>query len=220
MQPVARFSTTEFTLPALAYPMHALEPHISRETLKYHYGKHHRAYLYQLNSLLAGSDHERSSLEDIMRKSTGALFNNAAQFWNHNFYWRCLAPEGGGAPAGELARLIAGTFGSVNAFRQSFTKKATAKFGSGWTWLVRTHDGRLMVFNTNDADNPLRLVATPLLVCDVWEHAYYIDYRNDRARYVDAYWNIVNWRFAEQTLARTPFSPAVERARAPAAVCR
>ena len=220
MQRITKLSTSEFTLPALPYSFDALEPHISRETLEYHYGRHHRAYIYKLNSLLTGSDYERTSLEDIIRKSTGALFNNAAQVWNHNFYWQCLAPDGGGAPAAEIRRLITGTFGSVNAFKRLFTKKAAEKFGSGWTWLIRTHDGRLMVLNTDDADNPLRLAAQPLLTCDVWEHAYYIDYRNDRARYIDAFWNIVDWRFVEENLTRTHFGHSADRKRAPEAVCR
>jgi superoxide dismutase, Fe-Mn family len=208
MQPSTKFSAPEFTLPALRYPKHALEPYISAETLEYHYGKHHRAYLYKLNSLLAGSGNEITSLEELIRKSTGALFNNAAQVWNHDFYWQCLEPAGGGAPGGELAALIIETFGSVSAFKQIFKKRALEKFGSGWTWLVRTQDRRLMVINTNDADNPLRLAAQPLLTCDVWEHAYYLDYRNDRARYIDAFWNIVNWRFVEENLMRTHFSHA------------
>ena len=220
MQRLTKSSTSEFTLPALPYPMRALEPHISRETLAYHYGRHHRAYVYKLNSLLAGSDIEKTFLKDIIRKSTGPLFNNAAQVWNHNFYWQCLAPDGGGAPVGGVARLIIDTFGSVNAFRQLFKKKATEKFGSGWTWLVWTQDGRLMVLNTNDADNPLRLAAEPLLTCDVWEHAYYIDYRNDRAKYIDAFWCIVNWRFVEENFSRTHFGPACDWKRAPEAVYR
>jgi Fe-Mn family superoxide dismutase len=207
MQPSIKFSAPEFMLRPLPYPKHALEPYISKETLDYHYGKHQRAYVYKLNSLLASSGNEITSLEEIITRSTGVLFNNAAQVWNHDFYWQCLAPAGG-TPGGELARGLSGAFGSVSAFKQLFKKKATEKFGSGWTWLVRTQDRRLMVVNTNDAENPLRLAAQPLLTCDVWEHAYYIDYRNDRARYIDAFWNVVNWNFVEENFMRTHFSHA------------
>jgi superoxide dismutase, Fe-Mn family len=189
-------------LSPLPYPLDALEPHISRETLEYHYGKHHRKYVETLNTLVAGTEFEGAALEDIVRRATGAIFNNAAQAWNHDFYWRCMAPRAGGDPGGELAAQLKATFGSVDGFRQQFRKAAAAKFGSGWTWLARTGDGRLVVHNTDDADTPLRQGAKPLLVCDVWEHAYYIDYRNERPRYVDAFLSVLNWRFAEGNLAR------------------
>ena len=188
-------------LPRLSYAMDSLQPYMSKETLQFHYGKHHRGYIDKLNALLRDTDYEHAPLEAIIRTTTGAAFNNAAQVWNHNFFWRCLAPDGGGMPSREMGRILAGAFGSVGAFKQAFRMKALEKFGSGWTWLVRTQDGRLLVVNTDDADTPLRLGARALLACDVWEHAYYIDYRNDRARYLDAYWNIVNWRFVAENLA-------------------
>lgn len=187
-------------LPDLAYATDALEPFMSRESVLYHYGKHHRGYVHKLNSLVARTEFEDAELEDIVSRSTGAIFNNAAQVWNHNFFWRCLAPNGGGGPTREIAKAIEHGFGSVAAFKQLFTKAATEKFGSGWTWLIATRDGRLVVFCTDDADNPLRSGDRALLACDVWEHAYYIDYRNDRTRYLDAFWNIVNWKFVEENL--------------------
>jgi len=192
---------TEHALPELPYAMNALEPFMSRETLEYHYGKHHRAYVNKLNALVAGTEFEGETLEDIMKKSTGSIFNNAAQVWNHSFFWRCLAPKQAGVPPAELAAALHASFGSIEAFKERFKKSATEKFGSGWTWLVRTKDGKLAVRNTDDADNPLRAGDRPLLTCDVWEHAYYIDYRNDRAKYVDAFWNVVNWKFVAENLA-------------------
>jgi len=191
----------QHVLPKLGYSMDALEPFMSRETLEYHYGKHHRGYVSKLNSLIAGTEFEDARLENIVRKSSGAIFNNAAQVWNHNFFWRCIGPEAGGDPPRELAKAIERGFGGVDAFKQLFKKAATEKFGSGWTWLIKTRDEQLAVLNTDDADNPLRSGDAPLLACDVWEHAYYIDYRNDRAKYLDAFWNIVNWKFVEENLA-------------------
>lgn len=188
-------------LPRLAYGLDALQPYMSKETLQFHYGRHHRGYVDKLNDLVHGTEFEHAPLETIVRTTTGAVFNYAAQVWNHNFFWRCLTPEGGIAPSRDLAKVIANAFGSAGAFRHSFRTKALEKFGSGWTWLVRTQDGRLLVINSDDADTPLRLGAKALLTCDVWEHAYYIDYRNDRARYLDAYWNLVNWPFVEENLA-------------------
>ena len=194
-------SATQFQIPDLPYPMDALEPVLSRETLEYHYGAHHLGYVEKLNSLVAGTRLEHATLEQIVRTSTGAVFNNAAQVWNHNFYWDCMAPQGGrGSPAGDLATRIASTFGSFDSFKEVFKRHAVQKFGSGWTWLVKTGDGLLVVRNTDDADTPIRTNEAPLLCCDVWEHAYYIDYRNDRAKYVDAFMSIVNWNFVAGNL--------------------
>jgi Fe-Mn family superoxide dismutase len=182
-------------LPKLPYAMDALEPHISRETLEYHYGKHHNAYVVNLNKMIAGTEFEKSSLEDIVRKSSGGVFNNAAQVWNHTFYWHCMSPNGGGEPGGELARAIDQAFGSFAKFREEFSAKAVTQFGSGWAWLVRKPDGSLALEQTSNAATPLTGSNKPLLTCDVWEHAYYVDYRNARPQYVEAFWNLVNWDF-------------------------
>ncbi len=184
-----------FKLPELPYPINALEPHISRETLEYHHGKHHQTYVTNLNNLLPGSGFEELSLEEIIRSTSGALFNNAAQVWNHTFYWNCLTGIGGGEPHGELAAAIDKTFGSFDAFKQAFSQTAITTFGSGWAWLVKKSDGSLALVSTGNADNPLAQGDTPLLTCDVWEHAYYVDYRNARPAYVEAFWNLVNWNF-------------------------
>jgi Fe-Mn family superoxide dismutase len=181
--------------PALPYGMDALAPHISRETLEFHYGKHHRAYVNKLNELVKNSAFEGMALAGLVKKSTGPIFNNAAQVWNHSFYWNCLSPKGGGKPAGRLAAAIDAAFGSFDQFVSQFKNSALGKFGSGWTWLVQSGDGTLTIRNSDDADNPLRWDQTPLLVCDVWEHAYYIDYRNERAKYIEAFWHLVNWDF-------------------------
>jgi Fe-Mn family superoxide dismutase len=185
-----------YELPNLPYAMEALEPHLSRETLEYHYGKHHRGYIAKLNSLVLGSRLEGLPLDQLVRKASGALYQTAAQAWNHDFYWRCMTPQSRWDATSPLAAAIEGQFGALAAFKEQFTQQATTKFGSGWTWLVRTKEGLLAIQNTDDADNPLRRGRKPLMVCDVWEHAYYIDYRNDRARYVDAFWQVVNWEFA------------------------
>ena len=185
-------------LPELPYEMDALEPHISRETLEYHYGKHHNAYVTNLNNLIAGTEHESASLEDIIRGSQGGLFNNAAQVWNHTFYWHCLSPDGGGEPVGEIAAAISRAFGSFDEFKDEFSKKAVTLFGSGWAWLVRKPDGSLAITQTSNAQTPLTGEDTPLMTCDVWEHAYYVDYRNARPDYVKAFWNLVNWTFVTQ----------------------
>ncbi len=182
-------------LPALPYALDALEPHLSRETLEYHHGKHHRAYVDKLNQLVEGGPFREASLEKIVREASGELFNNAAQAWNHDFYWRCLSPKGGGEPSGELARDLTAAFGSLAAFRQKFAQAAIGKFGSGWAWLVRNGDGSLEILATTNAETPVRSGKTALLTCDVWEHAYYIDYRNARADYVEAFWELVNWEF-------------------------
>ena len=170
----------QHTLPELPYAMDALAPHISKETLEYHYGKHHAAYVTNLNNLVKGTEFESSSLEDIVKKSTGGVFNNAAQIWNHTFYWHCLSPNGGGAPTGKLADAINAKFGSFDAFKEAFTKSAIGNFGSSWTWLVKKADGSVDIVNTSNAATPLTTQDKPLLTCDLWEHAYYIDYRNAR----------------------------------------
>ena len=176
--------------------MDALQPHISKETLEYHYGKHHQAYVTNLNNLVKGTEFENAGLEDIIRKSSGGIFNNSAQVWNHTFYWNCLAPGAGGEPTGALAEAINRKFTSFAAFKEAFTKSAIGNFGSGWTWLVKKADGSVDIVNTSNAATPLTGADKPLLTCDVWEHAYYVDYRNKRPDYVAAFWNLVNWKFA------------------------
>ena len=190
-----------FTLPSLPYDMSALEPHISKETLEYHYGKHHQTYVTNLNNLVAGTEFENASLEEVVKKSSGGVFNNAAQVWNHTFYWNSLSPNGGGAPTGALADAINAKWGSVEAFKDAFTKSAAGNFGSGWTWLVKKADGSLDIVNTSNAGTTLTTTDVALLTCDVWEHAYYIDYRNARPKYLENFWNLVNWDFAASNLA-------------------
>ena len=182
-------------LPPLPYAIDALAPHISKETLEYHHGKHHKTYVDNLNKLIPGTEFENLSLEDIVRKSTGGVFNNAAQIWNHTFYWNCLAPNAGGKPTGALATAIDTAFGSFDAFKEKFSQTAIGTFGSGWGWLVKNASGGLELVSTSNAGCPLTAGQTPLLTCDVWEHAYYIDYRNARAKYVETFWNLVNWDF-------------------------
>lgn len=182
-------------LPTLPYARDALAPHISAETIDFHYGKHHQAYLDNLNKQIAGTEFESLDLEAILRKAQGGMFNNAAQVWNHTFYWNCLAPNGGGEPKGKLAEAIHAAFGSFAAFKEQFTQTALTTFGSGWAWLVQRPDGTLALVSTSNAATPITGTDTPLLTCDVWEHAYYIDYRNARAKYVEAFWNLVNWDF-------------------------
>jgi len=188
-------------LPALPYEKNALEPHISAETLEYHYGKHHQTYVTNLNNLIAGTEFENLSLEDIVKTSSGGIFNNAAQVWNHTFYWSSLSPNGGGEPTGALAEAIAAAFGSFENFKAELTKTAITTFGSGWAWLVKNADGSLALVSTSNAATPLTSGQTPLLTIDVWEHAYYVDYRNLRPKYVEAFWNLVNWEFAAQNFA-------------------
>ena len=183
-------------LPALPYANNALEPHISAETIDFHYGKHHQAYVTNLNKMTEGTEFAALGLVDIIRKSQGGMFNNAAQVWNHTFYWNCLSPNGGGEPAGKLADAINAAFGDFAAFKEAFTKTAIGTFGSGWAWLVQRADGSLALASTSNAATPITGDDTPLLTCDVWEHAYYIDYRNARPKYLDAFWNLVNWNFA------------------------
>jgi len=181
-------------LPKLPYPLNALEPHISRNTLEIHFGRHHAGYVKKLNELLRSSAFVHASLEQIVRLAPpGPLFNNAAQAWNHEFYWNCLGAHMGDRPVGTLAKAIQRAFGSFDSFCAEFTQRATALFGSGWMWLVKNPDGTLALEETANADTPIRNGRLPLLVCDVWEHAYYLDYRNERARYLDAYWKVVNW---------------------------
>lgn len=189
-----------FQLPELPYAKNALEPHISAETLEYHYGKHHQTYVDKLNGLVENTDMASKTLEDIIRSSDGGVFNNAAQVWNHTFYWHCLSPEGGGEPSGKIGELINRDFGNFDNFKKKFTETAINTFGSGWAWLVQKADGQLDIVSTSNAQTPLTGTATPLLTCDVWEHAYYIDYRNARPKYMDAFWNLVNWSFAESRL--------------------
>ncbi|WAR44763.1 superoxide dismutase [Fe] [Methylomonas rapida] len=185
-----------FELPALPYAKDALAPHISAETIEYHYGKHHQTYVTNLNNLVPGTEFEGLSLEDIVKKSSGGIFNNAAQVWNHTFYWNCLSPNGGGAPTGGLANAIDRTFGSFDKFKEEFTKCAVTTFGSGWAWLVKNPNGTLELVSTSNAGCPLTAGQTPILTCDVWEHAYYIDFRNLRPKYLEAFWALVNWDFA------------------------
>ena len=190
-----------FELPKLPYEMNALEPHISKETLEYHYGKHHNTYVVNLNKLVPGTEFEGKSLEDIITSSSGGIFNNAAQIWNHTFYWHCLSPNGGGEPTGALADAIKKAFGSFADFKEKFSQTTITTFGSGWGWLVKKADGSLDIVSTSNAGCPLTDGVTPLLTCDVWEHAYYIDYRNARPNYVEAFWNLVNWEFVAKQFA-------------------
>jgi Fe-Mn family superoxide dismutase len=181
--------------------MDALQPHISKETLEYHYGKHHQAYVTNLNKLIPGTEFENMSLEEIIRKSQGGIFNNAAQVWNHTFFWNSMSPQGGGKPRAQVAKAIDAKFGSFDAFKDKFSAAAVGQFGSGWAWLVKKSDGSVDIETTSNAGTPLTGANKPLLTCDVWEHAYYIDYRNRRPDFVAAYWNLVNWDFAEKNLA-------------------
>ncbi|MCK5720822.1 MAG: superoxide dismutase [Fe] [Thiomargarita sp.] len=190
------------TLPKLPYAKTALQPHISAETLDYHYGKHHQTYITNLNNLLEGSGDENLSLEELIAKASGGLFNNAAQVWNHSFYWNCLSPQGGGQPTGALADAINSSFGSFDEFKEKFSQTAITTFGAGWAWLVKTPDGSLALESTSNAATPLTGGNKPLLTCDVWEHAYYVDYRNARPKYVEAFWNLVNWDFVAKNLAQ------------------
>ena len=191
----------EHKLPELPYAIDALAPTISKETMEYHYGKHHQAYVTNLNNLIKGTEFENASLEDIIKKSSGGVFNNAAQVWNHTFFWNTLSPKGGGAPTGELAKAIDAKFGSFDTFKETFSKSAVGNFGSGWTWLVKKADGSVDIVNTSNAATPLTGADKPLITIDVWEHAYYIDYRNARPKFVEAFWNLVNWDFAAKNFA-------------------
>ena len=191
-----------FKLPELPYEKDALAPHISPETLEYHHDKHHKAYVDNLNKLIANTEFENMSLEDIIKKSSGGIFNNAAQNWNHTFYWHCLSPQGGGEPTGELAEAIKKSFGSFKEFKEQFTKTAATLFGSGWAWLAKKDDGQLEIISASNANLPLKENKKALLTCDVWEHAYYIDYRNARPTYIDNFWDLVNWKFVAENLKK------------------
>jgi superoxide dismutase, Fe-Mn family len=187
----------EHKLPELPYAKDALVPHISKETIEYHYGKHHAAYVANLNKLIVGTEFENESLEAIVARASGPIFNNAAQVWNHTFYWSCLSPQGGGEPNGALGQQIARDFGSFQQFKEKFTAAAVGQFGSGWAWLIRNPDGKLVIESTSNAGTPIHDGRKPLLTCDVWEHAYYIDYRNARPAYVDIFFKLINWKFVE-----------------------
>lgn len=185
-----------FELPPLPYEKTALEPYISAETLDYHHGKHHAAYVANVNKLIPGTEFENATLEDIILKApAGGIFNNGAQAWNHTFYFNCMGPNAGGEPSGDLAKALEKAFGSFDAFKEKYAASAAGNFGSGWTWLVKDSGGELSIVNTSNAANPMRDGLTPLLTVDVWEHAYYIDYRNARPKYLENFWNVVNWEF-------------------------
>ena len=183
-----------FVLPPLPFAKDALEPHISANTIDYHYGKHHQAYVNKLNDLIKGGEFEKSSLEDIIIKSDGAIFNNAAQIWNHTFYWNSLSPMGGGKPEGKLLIAINKSFGSFEKFREEFTKTAATLFGSGWAWLSLDKSGKLVITAESNAGNPMTSGLKPLLTCDVWEHAYYLDYQNKRPDYIESFWKLIDWK--------------------------
>ncbi len=190
-----------FELPPLPYADNALEPTISAETISFHYGKHHQSYVTNLNNLVPGTEFENASLEEIIMKASGGIFNNAAQIWNHTFYWNGLTPNGKDAVSGDLAAAIDATFGSFAEFKAKFSTSAATNFGSGWTWLVKNAEGSLEIVNTSNAGSPLTAGQTPLLTCDVWEHAYYIDFRNARPKYVESFWGLVNWDFVAENFA-------------------
>ncbi len=192
---------TKYELPKLPYALDALQPYISKETLEYHYGKHHKAYVDNLNKLIVGTEFENLSLEETILKATGGIFNNAAQVWNHTFYWHCMAPKSGGEPTGKLADAIIKKFGSFEEFKKLFSQAAIATFGSGWAWLAKNTDGSIEIMSTSNAGTPMQQSKKALLTCDVWEHAYYIDYRNMRPTYVDKFWNLVNWEFVAENFA-------------------
>src|SRR5436190_13944414 len=194
-------------LPALPFPKEALEPHMSRETLDYHHGKHHKAYVDKLNELIKDTEFEKMGLEDIVRCAEGKIFNNAAQHWNHSFFWKCLTPKAADQPSGELLQAITKHFGSFDAFKKKFGTAAEELFGTGWAWLVRREDGSLAVEPLEDACNPLKAGGHALLTLDVWEHAYYIDYRNRRPDFVKAFWNVVNWEFVARNFAADAVLP-------------
>ncbi|MCB1851568.1 MAG: superoxide dismutase [Fe] [Gammaproteobacteria bacterium] len=188
-------------LPDLPYPKNALEPTISQETLEFHHDKHHQTYVTNLNNLIPGTEFENATLDEIVMRASGGIFNNAAQVWNHTFYWNCLSPNGGGTPSGALAVAIDRAFGSFDDFKKAFSSSAATNFGSGWTWLVKNSDDSVAIVNTSNAGNPMTSGQTPLLTIDVWEHAYYIDYRNARPKYLEEIWKLINWDFVAANLA-------------------
>jgi Fe-Mn family superoxide dismutase len=181
-------------LPKLPYAQDALEPYISKKTIEYHYGKHHQAYVNNLNKLIVGTEFENASLDDIVMRAAGGIFNNGAQVWNHTFYWNCMTPQGGGEPGAELGKAIIDNFGSFAEFKEKFSAAAATLFGSGWAWLIKKEDGKLEIVQESNAGNPLKHGATPLLTCDVWEHAYYIDKQNLRPDYIADFWKLVDWK--------------------------
>ena len=189
-----------FSLPPLPYEMNALEPHISSETLEFHYGKHHQTYVNNLNGLVEGTDNASKSLEEIIMSSDGGLFNNAAQVWNHTFYWNCMGPNGGGNPTGSAEDAINQAFGSFDNFKDQFSKSAATNFGSGWTWLVKNSSGGVEIQNTSNAGCPMTSGNKAVLTIDVWEHAYYVDKRNARPAYIESWWNLVNWDYVNSQL--------------------
>lgn len=189
-----------FTLPELPYSKEALAPHMSQETLEYHHGKHHNAYVNNLNNLIKGTKYENMTLEEIILSSEGPVFNNSAQIWNHTFFWNSLSPKGGGVATGKALEAITKEWGSFEKFKEEFTKSAVANFGAGWTWLVKNKDGKLAIVNTSNAQTPITTGATPLLTVDVWEHAYYIDYRNERPKFINGFWALANWDFVNENL--------------------
>lgn len=191
-----------FTLPSLPFPINALEPHISQKTLEFHYGKHHQTYVTNLNNLVVGTEFEHeTNLETIIKKSSGGIFNNAAQVYNHTFYWESLAPNAGGLPTGAVLEAIVKNFGSFEEFKTKFTQASVTLFGAGWAWLVKTPEGKLEITQESNAGNPMTKGLTPILTCDVWEHAYYLDVQNRRPDYLTAFWNLVNWKAVEKRLA-------------------
>ena len=192
---------SEFVLPKLNYSMDALQPHLSKETLEFHYGKHHNTYVTNLNNLVQAKPEANKTLDQLVLESNGVLFNNAAQHWNHSFYWKCLAPKAGGAPTGAIAEAIHKNFKSFDEFKVKFSDASIKLFGSGWAWLVKKSDNSLEIVQTKDAENPLRSGWTPLLTCDVWEHAYYIDYRNARPTYLEHFWKLAHWDFMAENFA-------------------
>ena len=183
----------KFSLPQLPYALNALEPHISQKTLEVHHGKHHQAYVNNLNNLVKDTPFEEASLETIIKEADGGIFNNGAQVWNHTFYFTAFSPKGGNEPTGELAKAITATFGSFEQFKTEFSQTAATLFGSGWAWLVKDASGKLALVKESNAGNPLRNGLTPILTCDVWEHAYYLDYQNKRPDYIQRFWNCVDW---------------------------
>lgn len=193
-----------FQQPELPYAIGALKPFLSEEQMTYHYGKHHAAYFKNLNGLVEGKPEAQMPLREVVIKCTGPVFNNAGQAWNHSFFWNCMSPSGGGKPKGDLATAIDRGFGSLDTFKDAFSKAAATLFGSGWAWLACDKQGKLEIMALSNADTPLKYGKEPVLTIDVWEHAYYIDYRNERPRFVQAFWDVVNWDFVAKTLAAAP----------------
>lgn len=187
-----------FQQPPLPFALDAMKPFLSDEQLNYHYNKHHAAYFKNLNGLVEGKPEAKLSLREVVVQSTGPIFNNAAQAWNHSFYWDCMSPAGGGEPQGELATVLRRDFGSFEAFKKAMSEAAVKLFGSGWAWLAADRQGKLEIMPLGNADTPLKHDREPILTIDVWEHAYYVDYRNERAKYVDAFWSKVNWPFVQK----------------------